>query len=566
MRLFLFVLRGIKAFLKSEYQRGTLRETLRLSRQAKKLNFSRDLSHAELLEEKAAKNRDRTFLYFKDRAISYAQMDTNANRVGNFLLKLGGKPGEGIAIMMKNSPRWLDLFFGSQKVGMFSVPVNVALRGDSLAYIFNNSGARYLFIDYDLLEFYQKVEGDLENVPRIIVNPENAPSDYRIPEGMITLEEVYSEHTDTRRPEVKYRPDDPYMILYTSGTTGRPKGVVTRYGRTGVKAVGMLAGASLKRSDIYYTCLPLFHANAITLTVTTAMAVEAQVALSERFSARNFWDEVRRYNVTVLNTIGAMIPILLKQPERLEDSQNKLRYVMSAACPADMWEMFEKRFGVELYEGYGAIDGGGFITMNLGNAPVGSIGKPLYGKYRLVDDKMQDVPQGKPGELVCWVGKKKEDSTVEYYRDKESTSKKLKDGWLHTGDLMYKDKKGNLYFVGRATESMRRRGENVSAYEVENAILKHSDIIECAVYAVPSELAEDDIMASIVPLEGKQVDPKELIEFLQDKLAKFAIPRYIRIVDSLPKTETERVIKKLLEKEGLTEDTYDAEKARRPGG
>ncbi len=560
MRLLLFVLRGLKALLKSEYRRGTLRETLRLSRRAKTLKFSRDLSHAELLEEKAAKNKDRTFLYFKDKAVSYAQMDTNANRVGNFLLKLGSAPGEGMAIMMKNSPRWLDLFFGSQRVGMYSVPVNTALRGDSLAYIFNNSGARYLFIDYDLLEFYQTVEGELENIPRIIVNPENAPSDYRIPEGMISLEEVYSEGTDTRRPEVKYRPEDPYTILYTSGTTGRPKGVVTRYGRTGIKALGMLAGASLKRSDIYYTCLPLFHANALTLTVTTAMAAEAQVALGERFSARGFWDEVRRYNVTVFNTIGAIIPILLKQPERPEDSRNKVKYVMSAACPADMWRKFEKRFGVKLHEGYGAIDGGGFLTMNLGDAPVGSIGRPLFGKYRLVDENMQDVPQGQPGELVCWVGKKREERTVEYYRDEESTSKKLKDGWLRTGDLMYKDRKGNLYFVGRATESMRRRGENVSAYEVEHAILKHSNIVECAVYAVPSELAEDDIMASIVPLEGKKVEPKELLEFLQDKLAKFAIPRYVRIVDKLPKTGTERVIKKLLEKDGVTEDTYDAEK------
>ncbi len=560
MRLLLFMLRGLKALLKSEYQRGTLRETLRLSRRAKTLKFSRDLSHAELLEEKAAKNKDRTFLYFRDRAVSYAQMDANASRVGNFLLKLGAAPGEGMAIMMKNSPRWLDLFFGSQRVGMYSVPVNTALRGDSLAYIFNNSGARYLFIDYDLLEFYQTVEGELENIPRIIVNPENAPSDYRIPEGMISLEEVYSEGTDTRRPEVKYRPEDPYTILYTSGTTGRPKGVVTRYGRTGIKALGMLAGASLRRSDIYYTCLPLFHANALTLTVTTAMAAEAQVALGERFSARGFWDEVRQYNVTVFNTIGAIIPILLKQPERPEDSQNRVRHVMSAACPADMWEKFEKRFGVKLHEGYGAIDGGGFITMNLGNAPVGSIGKPLFGKYRLVDENMQDVPQGQPGELICWVGKKREESTVEYYRDEKSTSEKLKDGWLRTGDLMYKDRKGNLYFVGRATESMRRRGENVSAYEVEHAILKHPNIIECAVYAVPSELAEDDIMASIVPLEGKKVEPKELLEFLQDKLAKFAIPRYVRIVDKLPKTGTERVIKKLLEKDGVTEDTYDAEK------
>jgi carnitine-CoA ligase len=197
------------------------------------------------------------------------------------------------------------------------------------------------------------------------------------------------------------------------------------------------------------------------------------------------------------------------------------------------------------------------LITNFGTAPVGSMGKPLGAKIRLVDSQGNDVPTGTPGELICYVGTRK--SSVEYFKNPDATSDKVRGEWLYTGDLCYLDEDGYVYFVGRNTESMRRRGENISAYEVEKAILQHPDVLECAVYGVPSELTEDDIMATIVPLEGKKLDPAVLPEFLKDKLAKFAVPRYYRVVDELPKTETHRVIKKELEKVGVTQDTYDAE-------
>jgi len=252
------------------------------------------------------------------------------------------------------------------------------------------------------------------------------------------------------------------------------------------------------------------------------------------------------------------MPILMKQPRKPDDADNKVRFILSAGCPADMWEDFEKRFGLSIYEGYGAVDGGGVLLVNFGTAPVGSMGKPLGAKCRIVDADGNDVPPRVNGELICYVGQRK--GSVEYYRNAEATSEKVKDGWLHTGDLVYADEKGFIYFVGRNTESMRVKGENVSAYEVEQAILQHPDILECAVYAVPSELAEDDIMVTFVPLEGKEVDPSGLPAFLADKLAKFAVPRYYRVVDELPKTETHRVIKRKLEELGVTQDAYDKEK------
>ncbi len=234
-----------------------------------------------------------------------------------------------------------------------------------------------------------------------------------------------------------------------------------------------------------------------------------------------------------------------------------MRFILSAGCPEDMWERFEQRFGVNIYEGYGAVDGGGVLLVNFGTAPVGSMGKPLGTKIRVIDSEGNDSPPRSNGELICYVGEHK--GSVEYYRNADATLT-MSDFVEERGDLVWRDEKGYVYFVGRNTESMRVKGENVSAYEVEQAILQHPDILECAVYAVPSELAEDDIMVSLVAVEGKSIDPSTLPDFLRDKLAKFAVPRYYRVMNDLPKTETHRVIKRELEKLGVTEDTYDRER------
>jgi carnitine-CoA ligase len=552
------LLRSLTLFFADERRRGTLKENLRSIREARGLSVARDMSLAELLEEKAAKLGDRPFLYFKDQVLSYRDMNFNSNRVANFLRDKGGRPGKGLAIIMKNSPRWLDVFLGQQKLGMYAVPVNVALRGDQLAHVLDNSDASLVVIDHDLLPYYQAVADRLEKIEAIIVNTRGAPADFVLPQGMEELDKAYGPGSDASTPPERYNPEDLCVLMYTSGTTGLPKGVVYRYNNTNVKAISIVGRLLTNRSDVAYTCYPLFHANALFLTVTPAMHCGGSVALGERFSASRFWDEVRRFGATTFNGLGAVMPILMKQPEKSDDAHNKVRFVLSAGCPTDMWEGFERRFGVKIYEGYGAVDGGGVLIVNFETAPVGSMGKPLGTKCRIVDSEKNDVPARTPGELICYVGERK--GSVEYYKNAEATSDKTRDGWLYTGDLVYADEKGYIYFVGRNTESMRVRGENVSAYEVEQAVLKHPDVLECAVYAVPSELAEDEIMVTLVPVEGRTFDAASLPDFLAGELAKFAVPRYYRVVGELPKTETHRVIKKELEMLGITDDTYDRER------
>ncbi|MCU0599472.1 MAG: AMP-binding protein [Desulfobacterales bacterium] len=528
---------------------------------------SSDLSWAELLERRAGQAPEKKFLLYRDEAFTYRQMDENANRVANFLLRNGGGRGKGLGIFMRNSPRFLDVFFGAQKLGMYLVPINPELKGDGLAYQITHSDIEMLALDAELLSSFQTVAGQVPNLKQIFVN-DIEPEAGRIDitgisnvgaKNFSPLRRAYDMPADN--PGVGHNPEDICLIMYTSGTTGRPKGVVTRYKRSSVKMLMFFSYVILNEDDVYYTCLPLCHGNALFITTSLTLSAKATMALSRKFSASRFWDEIRQYNVTLFNTIGSIIPILMKQPEKETDRQNSVRVALSAACPADMWVPFEKRFGVKLFEGYGAIDSAGKGIMNLGTAPVGSLGKPANPKsIRIADEQDKDVPSGTPGELLFKI--KTGDRRVEYYKNQEATEKKSEGGWLHTGDFVRQDEHGFLYFVGRKTESMRKGGENVSAYEVEHVIMDHPAVEDVAVYAVPSEMSEDEIMAAVKVVDDASLTASELREFLSDRLAKYAIPRYIRFVDEFPKTTSHRIIKGELEREGITPDTFDALSAK----
>lgn len=549
------IFKSVCLFSANEIRRGTFMKNIP---GVPNTEIIEEMSWGELIEEKAARYKDKVFLMFEDKTFTYRQMNENASRMANYFLSLGAARGKGVAILMDNSPRFLDIFIGIQKIGMYSVPVNTSLKGDSLLYILNHCDAEYLVIDEIHLDTLRKIADRIENIKTIIINPSPASSGSH-PKGYLILDDAYK--GSSVNPGIGYRKDDICFITYTSGTTGLPKGVVYRYRKSSVKLLSLVSVMLYKQDDIFYTSMPLFHGNALFVTVTSALHLGATVVLARKFSASRFWDDIIKYNVTTFNTIGAMIPILMKQPEKPTDRQHKVRFIISAACPADLWEKFEKRFGLTIYETYGAVDGGGKTILNLGTAPVGSIGKPpMKVKYRLVDTEMNDVPDGTPGELIFPVSKKKSSSSVEYYKNEKASAEKMNGGYIYTGDLIRRDARGYLYFIGRNTESMRIKGENVSAFEVEQAIQRNASVLEAAVYAVPSELAEDDIMASITLVEGMTLKETDLIEYLKENLPKFAVPRYVRIVPELPMTETHRVKKKDLEMMKVVAGTWDENK------
>jgi crotonobetaine/carnitine-CoA ligase len=509
---------------------------------------------AALIEAQAEALGEKRFFHMDDQALSFAAFNRQVNRAANGLARLGVKAGVGVSIMMPNSPEWLFAYFATQKLGACAVPVNVALKGEGLRHVVDHSDSSILVCHPDYVEAIQAVRDALPKLRHIIVNTAEAPAGWAPPEGWQTLAEVM-EASDAN-PGVEIDPEAISALMYTSGTTGAPKGVVNRYKGMNIAGIRML-GAVLESDDVLYTCLPLFHANALFLTTVRALAMGLPMALSRRFSASRFWDEIRRFGATTFNALGAMIPILMKQPERSNDADNPVRVVFSAACPASVWAEFERRFAVHIIEGYAAVDGGGFAVLNFGNAPKGSIGKPMN-PIRIVDDEGREVPPGEPGELLFQVDDARR-RRVEYYKNEEASDAKIRGGWFHTGDLVHADEEGHLFFVDRKTDSLRRRGENISSWEVEREIDRHPAVLESAVFGVPSELGEDEVMAVVVLKEGETLAPADLIRHCEERMARFMVPRYIGFRDALPKTGTHRIQKSVLKREGVGPDTWDRE-------
>jgi crotonobetaine/carnitine-CoA ligase len=515
---------------------------------------------AELLSQRAQTEGERCFLLFENERIAYRQLNECSNRLANGLDALGIKPNDGVAIMVPNRPEWLYAFFATQKLGAYAVPVNVALKGEGLAYILNHCEARTLIIGSELFPQFEPIRASLSRLEHVIVDlaaPDGSQGPP--PSGTIPLAQLMA----SASPAEVVRPVDPSAIsnlMYTSGTTGLPKGVVMRNRAVDLAGPGLFSIPIYRPDDILYTCLPLFHGNALYLTVLRALANGLTVALSRRFSASRFWDEIRHYGATTFNVLGAMIPILLKQPPRPDDGQNPVRLVLSAATPAWAWQEFEKRFNLTVWEGYGAVDGGGFSLMNIGQAPKGSMGKPPPGvEAKVVDDDGVEVAAGEVGNLVFKIDNP-ETRRVEYFKNPQASEAKVRRGWFSTGDLAYCDSEGNFYFADRKTDSIRRRGENISSFEVEKIINQHPAVLESGAYGVPSELGEDDVMVAVVLRTGQTVAPEELIGFCQERMAKFMLPRYIDFRSSLPKTETHRIQKTELKKQGVTPSTWDRDK------
>jgi crotonobetaine/carnitine-CoA ligase len=526
------------------------------------LQFRPDRTLGEELSIKAERYGSKAYIQFEGNHYSYNLINDHAARVSSYMEEAGMEEASVIGILLPNLPAYLEIFFASQRIGATAVPINTSLKDDGLAYILNNAGVRMIFTVQSLLGEIERITDRIEIPLKIVVVPETCNESF--PDNITQADYLpYAqvlERRPQREPRHNVRPDTPSMLMYTSGTTGYPKGVVYTYGTSQAKMTRFLAHLLVQEDDIYYTCLPLFHANALVVTAMSVLYAGATLALSRKFSARNFWREIRESRATGFNTLGTMIAILMKQPEDPMDGVHRVRRVVSSACPATLWEGFESRFNVTLIESFGAVDGGGIVTMNVGNAPVGSIGRPL-GKvqWRLVDTNGDDVPPGEPGELIHFAGGTKS-REVNYFNNQQASADKTRDGWVRSGDLMWRDKKNFLYFAGRNSDSMRCGGENVSALDVENAVNKFPSVLESAAFGVPSELAEEDVMVVVQPREGCIIIPEDIANFLQDKLPKYAQPRYIRVMTQLPKTETHRVIKHSLKKEGITPDCWKATK------
>ncbi|MFW9824024.1 MAG: AMP-binding protein [Candidatus Thorarchaeota archaeon] len=551
---------------------------------AEKNKITPTTTFAELVKTKADIVGNKVFMtYIRDfdndivEKYTYRDMHIQSNRVANALLNLGLNKGNGISIVEINSPEFLFMLFGAYKIGNYVVLVNTGLKGDGLQYIIDHSDSKTLFIHWTLIENYLTIKQQLPKLKYVIVDTNEAPADYKLPEGVLSLQNIM-ENASENDVSIEIKPDDMSMLMYTSGTTGLPKATTSFFG--GMIGYSLLGSAYIaygmgRPGDTFFTCLPLFHGNALGLTTMPAYMAEFPLILSKRFSASRFWDIIRKFGVTNFNLLGSMPQYLMKQPERPNDKDHKVWRVNSAACPKELVRAFEERFGVKLYEGYGAVDGAGF---NLGtggdpNAPVGSMGKPAPDvTAEIMDDDMNILPPHEVGELVFLV-KEEEKATrkVHYYKNPEASAARTQvapDGkiWFLTGDLATKDENGWFFFVDRKKDSLRRRGENIAAWSIERVINGHDKVLESAAYGIKGhqvgeDYAEDEVMVAVVLQPGQTMTPEELLDYVQDKLAYFQVPRFIDFIEELPKSKVHRIMKRFLKERGVSDTTYDREKA-----
>jgi len=519
----------------------------------------RVLTH--IIEDKARQRPDHVVFQFRDDPLTLGNLDERINKVANGLLAIGVKPGDKVAIMLPNCPEFLYAWFGCNKVGAVEVPINVALKGAGLAYQIDQSDCVVLIADTEYLDRLEEIVEGLKSIHHVAFLDRSGKTALPTLQKAtrMTFAELFGH--SSKKPDVAVHYSDIATILYTSGTTGVSKGVQMSHHYWYDIWAESVKYARYTDQDVLYTGLPFFHGNAQGITIGPALLADAKAVIVERFSASQLWDDCRRWNCTEANYIGGIIPILLKQDARADDNDNPLRLMVGAAAPADEWHSFQTRFNTKLLEVYGMTECYCCLASPYDAPRAGSCGQAITGwDVRIVDDDDNECAPGMPGEFIArsnkmFVG------TTGYYKKPEATMDLFQNGWIHTGDLGRMDEDGYFYFLDRKKQAIRRRGENISSFEVEAVVGSHDAVLECCVVGVPSEVGEEEVKAVVVLKPGHQVTEEALIRWCEPRMAYFAIPRYIAIRATLPKTPSERVEKFKLKAEGITADCWDREKA-----
>ncbi len=513
-----------------------------------------------LVAGQARLHGDRPFVTFRDREISFNELHARSSAVAHHLARLGIGHGDKVALMLPNCPEYLYLWFGLARLGAIEVPLNTAHRGDLLGYMLEQAEVRCVVIQDTLLDRLEQIPERLARVERIIVASESGglPSS-ALRQPLLPLAELIEGTHEA--PDVTVKPSDIFCFMFTSGTTGPSKAAMLPHAAATAFIPVHLEACDYTTEDVLYTCLPLFHGNAQMLSTIPALVAGARLHLAERFHASTFWEELRRAGATAFNYIGGMLTMLYKQPPSLADRAHRVRIAFGAAAPANLWAAIEERFGLTIIEGFGLTESGAVLCNYGPDRRAGSIGRPtrLY-DVRIVDEEDREVPPGAIGEIVSRPNTP-HSMAAGYYRMPEKTLEAFRNLWFHTGDLGHRDADGYFYFVDRKKDAIRRRGENISSFEVEKVVNAHPKVEECAALAHPSELGEDEVRVVVILREGETLAPEELVAWCEPRMAYFMVPRFVEFRASLPKTPTARVEKYRLRQEGLGPGVWDREQA-----
>lgn len=496
-----------------------------------------------MLADKALRVGERTCLIFGERRFTYAQAHDLTNSYANAFAAFGVKKGDHVATMLGNCPELVWVYWGLSKLGAVNVPLNTAARGDLLRYFVEQSQSRFVVV---AREWSGRIAASIAGNEAIrgcctLGGADPALAASGLP--LAAVEEFETASAEARCPDL-VNFSDPQFIMYTSGTTGPSKGVMSPH--TQGHAVGrhLAQQFGYTPDDVIYTCLPLFHGNALWYSCFAAFWADAALAISPRYSASGFWDEIRATGATQFNALGAMTNILLKAEPSPQERDHKVRQAMVIPLSRESYQAVSQRFGVQITSLY-AMTETFPVTMFVPGDPEdkrSSAGKPRgLAEVRIVDDEDRPLGPGETGEICVrpiepWI------MMLGYYNMPEATLRDTRNLWLHTGDRGYLDGDGYLFFVDRKKEAIRRRGENISAYEVEMLVAKHPGVREVAAVPVSSELSEDEVMVFVVAASAPPTE-EELIRFCNDHMAHFMVPRFVHFIDALPKTATEKIEK-----------------------
>ncbi|WP_370617779.1 AMP-binding protein [Mumia qirimensis] len=482
------------------------------------------------------------------RWISVGQVQTNAQRLANGLYGLGVRAGDRVASIMANRAEAIDLFFACAELGAIQVPLNVFLKGEFLRYQLTDADPSVLVVDAAAFEMARKLIAD-SGMSTTVVALDETDAD------VARLTELY---TDGDRRWDSPTPDSLLSILYTSGTTGLPKGCMINQGYFLHMPKAHMMFDWFKPTDTSITTLPIYHGFGMS-ALMDALVAECRVNFEAAFSASTLIARAREIEATQLWAVGAIGAALLATPPSEDDRRHRLERAVFIPMAPQAQHAFEQRFGVDvLAEGYGQTE---VLPATMGGVRPGrdqpSCGKGLpWLDVEVVDDTDTVLPAGESGEIVV---RPREPYSLfsGYWRKEAETLHAWRNLWHHTGDLGRFDDDGMLYFVDRKKDALRRRGENVSSVELELAIVAHPGIAQVAVHAVPSALSEDDIKACLVLADGYDLDAAELFAYLREHLPYYAIPRYVEVIDALPVNAVGRILKHKLREEWDTEATID---------
>ncbi len=526
--------------------------------------FAREgLTIPAVLDAQAAERPDQPLLVVDDEPLTYRQLRQRSLGAAAALSDLGVGEGDRVALFMGTSPEWVTLWFAAARLGAVAVPVNTAFRGDFLARQLADSGPVVVAVDAGLEERVTAAAGEVPTLRALLVRPDG--TDPPAPTAPASLRRLTTDRLalDAAGATVEDRSswDRPAAIFYTSGTTGPSKGAVATHHYLLSAAATMVDLWQLEPGEVVYAPLPLFHLSAVG-SVLGPMLAGGTGVLERAFSVHATWDQVRRYEAAGMALAGAMVTMLWNLPPEERDAQVPLRFLSAAPVPGELYQAVQERWGCRIVTCYGLSEAFPLTVAGVDDDnPPGASGRPNPDfEVAVVDTDDRSVAPGEIGEIVC--RPRRPHVMFEGYDGRpQETLAQLGNLWFHTGDLGRMDEHGNLTYVDRKKDAMRRRGENISSFEVEQALLRFPDVAEVAAVGCPSELGEDDVMVCLVPSDPAAFDVVAFMDFCCDRLPYFAVPRYVDVVDELPKNAVGRVLKHELRARGVPASVWDREEA-----